>query len=53
MGYTNKDLRVVNVTRAEKKVVSRAARRALAPRCSTKSTPRKTIRETKRGHYYA
>jgi len=52
MGYTNPDKRIVNVTRAEKKRVSRLRRRALK-RLAADEHPRGANAATRRGWWYA
>ena len=52
MGYTNRDKRIVNVTRAEKRAV-RALRRRAEKRELRGEHPRAAARAVKRGWWYA
>ncbi len=52
MGYVNKDARMVNVTKAEKKIVKRMARRAWERELNHEH-PRSAIQATRRGWWYA
>jgi hypothetical protein len=52
MGYTNRDKRLVNVTRAEKNAVKRLRRRA-ERREIRGEHPRTAARATRRGWWYA
>lgn len=52
MGYNNRDLRLVRVTRTEKRIVARLRRRA-EKREVCGEHPRTAIRATRRGWWYA
>ncbi len=53
MGYTNKDKRVVNVSRAEKKQVVKLRRLAGKRELNDEHPRRYASRATKRGWWYA